>query len=309
LTRAARGLLYGVLAYLLWGLFPLFWPLLEPASPLEILACRIVFSLIVIVLLLAMRRQLQGLRRLDRGTLVRLSVAGVVIAVNWGAYIWGVNNEHVVETSLGYFINPLFTIALGVLILRERLHVAQWVAVALGAVAVAILSVDYGRPPWLALLLAVSFGTYGFIKKGTSASAPEGLFVEATALTVPALVVLIVLSVSGGATLVGTQATPGHLLLLAASGPVTAIPLLFYAGAATRLPLSTVGLLQYLAPVLQFAIGVLIRHEPMPPARLGGFALVWIALVILTLDAMRRRRQVPNAVAELDVSEVAPATS
>ena len=177
----------------------------------------------------------------------------------------------------------------------------------LGAVAVGILSFDYGRLPWLALLLAISFGTYGFIKKGTSASAPEGLFVEAAALTIPALVVLAVLATSGGATWIGPDATPGHLLLLAAAGPVTAIPLLFFAGAARRLPLSTLGLLQYLAPVLQFAIGVLIRHEPMPPARLGGFALVWIALAILTVDAFRHRRAVPNAVAELEVTDVVSA--
>jgi chloramphenicol-sensitive protein RarD len=304
LTKAARGLLYGVLAYLLWGLFPLFWPLLEPASPLEILACRIVFSLAVVAILLAARKQLRGLRRLDRRTLSRLCIAGALIAVNWGAYIWGVNNAHVVETSLGYFINPLITISLGVLVLRERLRGAQWVAVALGAVAVGVLTVDYGRLPWLALLLAISFGTYGFIKKGTRATAPEGLFGEAAALTLPALAVLAVLAASGSATWVGHDATAGHLLLLAAAGPVTAVPLLFFAGAATRLPLSTLGLLQYLAPVIQFAIGVLIRREPMPPARLGGFALVWIALAILTLDAFRHRRAMPNAVAELEVTEL-----
>jgi chloramphenicol-sensitive protein RarD len=307
LTKAARGLLYGVLAYMMWGLFPLFWPLLEPASPLEILACRIVFSLLVVTMLLAARKQLGGLRRLDRHTLSRLCIAGVAIAVNWGAFIWGVNNAHVVETSLGYFINPLITIGLGVLVLRERLRGGQWLAVALGAVAVGILSFDYGRLPWLALLLAISFGTYGFIKKGTSASAPEGLFVEAAALTIPALVVLAVLATSGGATWIGPNATPAHLVLLAAAGPVTAVPLLFFAGAARRLPLTTLGLLQYLAPVLQFAIGVLIRHEPMPPARLGGFALVWIALAILTVDAFRHRRAVPNAVAELEVTDVVSA--
>ena len=307
MTKAARGLLYGVFAYMLWGLFPLFWPLLEPASPLEILACRIVFSLVVVALLLAVRRQLRGLRRLDRWTLTRLCIAGAAVAVNWGAYIWGVNNAHVVETSLGYFINPLITISLGVLVLRERLRGAQWAAVSLGALAVGILSFDYGRLPWLALLLAVSFGTYGFIKKGTRATAPEGLFVEAAALTIPALAVLGLLAASGSATWVGPQANPGHLLLLAAAGPVTAIPLLFFAGAATRLPLSTLGLLQYLAPVMQFAIGVLIRREPMPPARLGGFALVWIALAILTVDALRHRRAVPNAVAELEATDLVEA--
>src|SRR6202023_3339579 len=307
MTKAARGLLYGVLAYVLWGLCPLFWPLLEPASPLEILAIRIVFSLAVVAILLAARKQLRGLRRLDKRTLWRLCIAGTLIAVNWGAYIWGVNNAHVVETSLGYFINPLISIGLGVLVLRERLRGAQWAAVALGAVAVGVLTVDYGRLPWLALLLAISFGIYGFIKKGTRASAPEGLFVEAVALTLPALAVLAVLAVSSTATWVGHDATAGHLLLRAAAGPVTAVPLLFFAGAARRLPLSTLGLLQYLAPVMQFAIGVLIRREPMPPARLGGCAVAWIALAILTVDALRHRRAVPNAVAELEATDLVEA--
>ena len=155
MSTARRGLLSGGTAYILWGLFPLYWPLLEPAGPLEILAWRVVLSLIVVAILLAARRQLRGIRRLDRGTVQRLCVAGVIIALNWGAYIWGVNNGHVVETSLGYFINPLITVALGVVLLRERLRRTQWAAVALGAVAVVILSVDYGRPPWLALFLAL----------------------------------------------------------------------------------------------------------------------------------------------------------
>ena len=219
------------------GLFPLYWPLLEPAGPLEILACRVVLSLVVVALLLAVRHQLRTLRRLDRGTVLRLCLAGLIIAVNWGAYIWGVNNGHVVETSLGYFINPLLTVALGVVVLHERLRRLQWVAVALGAVAVLILSVDYGRPPWLALFLAVSFATYGFIKKSVRATAPEGLLVEAAVLTVPALVFLGVLAATGGATWIGSAATPSHLLLLAAAGPATAIPLLFFAAAASRLPL------------------------------------------------------------------------
>ncbi len=304
MTRSKRGLLYGATAYGLWGLFPLYWPLLEPASALEILACRIVLSLIVVALLLAVRSELRGLRAMDRGTVIRLCAAGAIIAVNWGAYIWGVNNGHVVETSLGYFITPLITVALGVVLLHERLRPTQWVAVALGAAAVLVLSVDYGRPPWLALLLAISFGTYGLIKKRTRATAPEGLLIEAAVLTVPALAVLAVLAGTGAATWVGSPATPGHLLLLAAAGPATAIPLLFFAAAATRLPLSTHGLLQYLAPLLQFAIGVLVRHEPMPPAVLGGFSLVWLALACLTFDAVRHRRRVPSCVTEPEMIDV-----
>jgi chloramphenicol-sensitive protein RarD len=296
LTPHASGLIYGVAAYALWGLFPLFWPLLEPANPLEILACRIVFSCVVVAVILAVRHELRGVRNMDRSTLLRLCAAGIAIAANWGVYIWGVNNGHVIETSLGYFINPLVTIGLGVVVLHERLRAVQWMAVGLGVVAVTVLSVDYGRPPWIALALASSFGTYGFIKKGVRASPPEGVLVEGAVLTVPALVVLAVLALAGSATWVGHEATPAHLALLFSAGPITALPLLLFAGAATRLPLSTMGLLQYLTPVMQFAIGVLVLHESTSFALLGGFALVWIALAVLAVDGVRHRNQVPNAV-------------
>jgi chloramphenicol-sensitive protein RarD len=296
-TPAATGLLLGLSAYTLWGLFPLFWPLLEPANPAEILACRIVFSFVVVAILLATRHQLRAVRRMDRGTLLRLCAAAIAITINWGVYIWGVNNGHVIETSLGYFINPLVTIGLGVVILHERLRRVQWLAVALGVCAVAVLSFDYGRPPWIALTLACSFGTYGFIKKGVRASPPEGLLIEGAVLTIPALAVLAVLALSGSATWVGHSANPGHLLLLISAGPVTAFPLLCFAGAATRLPLSTMGLLQYVTPVLQFAIGVLILREATSLALLGGFALVWIALTILALDGVRHRTRRPFPVA------------
>ncbi|MHB8488213.1 MAG: EamA family transporter RarD [Candidatus Dormibacteria bacterium] len=296
-TPAASGLLYGLSAYLLWGLFPLFWPLLEPANPLEILACRIVFCFAVIAAVLAVRRELGGIRRLDRGTVLRLCAAGIAIAVNWGVYIWGVNNGHVIETSLGYFINPLVTIGLGVAILHERLRAVQWWAVGLGVVAVAVLSVDYGRPPWIALTLACSFGGYGFLKKGVRASPPEGLLIEGAVTTVPALIVLGALVIAGDATFVGHPANPGHLVLLISAGPVTALPLLLFAGAATRLPLSTMGLLQYVTPVIQFAIGVLILRESTSFALLCGFALVWIALAILGFDGVRHRRQTAATVA------------
>ncbi len=291
--KSAGGLTYGLSAYLLWGLFPLFWPLLEPANSFEILACRIVFCFAVIAILLGVRRRLGGVRELDRGTVGRLSLAGLAIAVNWGIYIWGVNNGHVIETSLGYFINPLVTIGLGVLIFHERLRPIQWAAVGLGVIAVAVLSFDYGRPPWIALALACSFATYGFLKKGVRASAPEGLFVEGAVTTLPALGLLAALALSGQASFVGHAATPGHILLLISAGPVTALPLLFFAGAATRLPLSTMGLLQYVTPVMQFAIGVLILRETTSFALLGGFALVWIALAILAVDGVRHRGATP----------------
>jgi chloramphenicol-sensitive protein RarD len=306
-TRASRGLLFGALAYSLWGLFPLFWPLLEPATPLEILACRVLSTLLVIVVVLAVTRGWGGVGRMDRPTVLRLCLAGLMIGVNWGGYIWGVNNGHVVETSLGYFINPLITICLGVVLLQERLRPVQWAAVALGGIAVLVLSVDLGRPPWLALLLASSFGMYGLLKKQTHASAPEGLFVEGAVLSLPAAAVLVALAIAGTTTLAGPSATTGHLLLLASGGLVTAVPLLFFAGAATRLPLSTIGLLQYLTPSLQLAIGVLVRGEPLPPARLAGFAVVWLALAVLTADALRNRGQLPDVVGQPEVADVAAA--
>ena len=292
-TPAASGLLYGLSAYMLWGLFPLFWPLLEPANPLEILACRIVFCFVVIAVLLAARHELAGMRRLDRGTVLRLCAAGIAVAINWGVYVWGVNNGHVIETSLGYFITPLVTIALGVVILHERLRAVQWTAVGLGVVAVVVLSVDYGRPPWIALALACSFGTYGFLKKGVRASPPEGLLIEGAVTSVPALIILAALALAGQATFVGHAAGAGHILLLIAAGPVTAVPLLFFAGAATRLPLSTMGLLQYVTPVMQFAIGLLILRESTSFALLCGFSLVWIALAILGFDGVRHRQRTP----------------
>jgi chloramphenicol-sensitive protein RarD len=293
----AGGLVYGLTAYVLWGLFPLFWPLLEPASPLEILSCRIVFCFAVIGALLGVRHQLGGIRRLERGTVGRLCLAGIAIAINWGVYIWGVNNGHVIETSLGYFINPLVTIGLGVVILHERLRPVQWAAAGLGVIAVTVLSFDYGRPPWIALTLACSFGTYGFLKKGVRASPPEGLFIEGAVTGMPALVVLAVLALAGQATFVGHDANLGHLLLLLATGPVTALPLLFFAGAATRLRLSTMGLLQYVTPVMQFAIGVLILRESTSFALLCGFALVWVALAILGFDGVRHRHEARVVVA------------
>ncbi|MGI8882282.1 MAG: EamA family transporter RarD [Jatrophihabitans sp.] len=285
-----RGLLYGFAAYLLWGGFPLYWPLLKPASALEILAHRMVWSLGFVAILLwrthGWGRVLAVLRNTRQRNL--LTVAAVVVSVNWGTYIWGVNNHHVVETSLGYFINPLFTILLGVLVLHERLRRAQWVAVAIGTVAIVVLTVDYGRLPWIALTLALSFGTYGYVKKRAGVGAVESIAVETGILFLPAVATLVVIGLNG--TLAFGRHGAGNTALLIGTGVVTAIPLLFFAASAIRLPLSTLGLLQYLAPVLQFGVGVLVDHEPMPAARLAGFGLVWIALVVLTVDGVRHSR-------------------
>lgn len=302
MDRNRFGVAYGVAAYGLWGLFPLYWPLLEPAGAVEILAHRMVWSLFVVVGILLVRRRLSGVRRLGRRRYLLLVAAAVVITLNWGVYIWGVNSGHVVETSLGYFINPLFTVLLGVFVLRERLRRLQWLAVAIGAVAVTVLAVDYGRLPWIALALAVSFGTYGLIKKKAQVGAAEGLAVETAVMFLPATAFLLLLQATGEGT--WGSGSAGRTLLLVGAGVVTAVPLLFFGAAATRVPLTTLGLLQYLAPVLQFLIGVFIAHEEMPPARVAGFAIVWLALAVFTYDSIRSyRRQLRIAASEISASE------
>lgn len=285
-----RGNLLGVAAYLMWGLFPLYWPLLEPAGALEILAHRIVWSLVAVVALLVVtRRYLGGLPR-DRRRLLLLAAAAVLIGVNWGVYIWGVNNHHVVETSLGYFINPLVSVALGVLVLGETLRRIQWSAVVVAAIGVVVLTVETGRPPWIALVLAFSFGTYGLVKAIVGVGAVEGLVVETAALTPVALVFLAVTSANGDGNF--TNHGAGHALLLTTAGVVTAVPLLAFAGAAARVPLNRLGLLQYMTPTIQFLIGVLVRHEPISTGRLVGYVIVWLALALFTVDtATTRRRQ------------------
>jgi chloramphenicol-sensitive protein RarD len=290
-SEERTGIAFGSGAYLLWGLFPLYWPLLEPAGALEILAQRMVWSLVFVVVLVAVRRNWASVRAVlaDRRTVLRLGIAACFVSVNWGVYIWGVNHHHVVETSLGYFINPLLTILLGVLVLKETLRPQQWLAVGIGTVAIVVLTIDYGRLPWIALVLACSFAIYGYVKSQTSAGAMESLAVETGMLVGPALLTRAVLGARSELSF--AHHGVGHALLLMGTGVVTAIPLLLFAGGARRLPLTVLGLLQYLAPVLQFAVGVGVRHEALPPARLAGFVLVWIALVILTVDAIRTQRR------------------
>ncbi|MFE6976529.1 EamA family transporter RarD [Streptomyces sp. NPDC057682] len=285
------GLLSGFAAYGIWGVVPLFWPLLKPAGAVEILAHRMVWSLAVVgVGLLVLRRWawIGALLRQPR-KLGLLTVAAATITVNWGLYIWSVNNGHVVEASLGYFINPLVTIAMGVLLLGERLRPVQWVAVGTGAAAVLVLAIGYGRPPWISLALAFSFATYGLIKKKVDMGGLESLTAETAVLFVPALGYLLWLGAAGESSFAAEGV--GHAALLAATGLVTAIPLILFGAAAIRVPLSTLGLLQYLAPVFQFGLGILYFHEEMPPERWAGFGLVWVALALLTWDALRTSRR------------------
>ncbi|MEH0546171.1 EamA family transporter RarD [Streptomyces sp. B21-105] len=301
------GLLNGFAAYGMWGLVPLFWPLLKPAGATEILAHRMVWSLAFVgVALLVVRRWAWAgelLRQPRRLALV--VVAAAVITVNWGVYIWAVNSGHVVEASLGYFINPLVTIAMGVLILKERLRPVQWVAVGVGFAAVLVLTVGYGRPPWISLCLAFSFATYGLVKKKVNLGGVESLTAETAVQFLPALAYLIWLSAHGDATF-ATEGT-GHAALLASTGFVTALPLVCFGAAAIRVPLSTLGLLQYLAPVFQFLLGVVYFDEAMPPERWAGFGLVWLALVLLTADAWRFARRPKRQVEVTEASLATPA--
>jgi chloramphenicol-sensitive protein RarD len=284
-----QGLGYGAAAYLMWGLFPLYFPLLKPAGTIEILAERMAWSFVVMLVVLQLGGGFGGVRRIlrDRRQFGLLAAAAFVITFNWGTYIYGVNTGHVVEASLGYFINPLLTIMLGVFVLHERLRRMQWVAVGIGVVAVLVIAVDYGRPPWIALVLALSFGLYGFFKKQAAAGAADSMLIETGVLIIPALIALAVIGADGDLVF-GTDWSTS--LLLAGSGPLTIIPLLLFAAGTRRLPLSVVGLLQYLAPVVQFAIGVGVRHEKLPTAEWIGFALVWVALIVLTVDGLRSQR-------------------
>jgi chloramphenicol-sensitive protein RarD len=287
------GVLFGIGAYGLWGLFPIYFHALEDAGPIEVVAHRIGWSLLVVLALLALTRKLHAIRELggDRRQLLLLSGAAVLIAINWGVYIYAVDAGHVIEAALGYFITPLISVALGMTVFGERLRPAQAGALALGTVAVVVLSVYHGGFPWISLVLGASFGTYGLLKKLADVGAAESLAVETSVLFLPALAVIVVLAWTGG----GAFAT-GDLsvtLLLVVAGPVTALPLLLFAACVTRVPLSVVGLLQYLTPVLQFLIGWLAYDELMSTARWIGFALVWLALIVLTFDGLRLTRSEP----------------
>ncbi|MEU3841697.1 EamA family transporter RarD [Streptomyces sp. NPDC028635] len=303
------GLLNGFAAYGMWGLFPLFFPLLEPAGAGEVLAHRMMWSFVVVAAVLLVMRRWRWAGELLRQPrrLALVAVAAGVISINWGVYIWAVNSGHVVEASLGYFINPLVTIAMGVLLLKERLRPAQWAAVGVGLASVIVLTVGYGRPPWISLILAFSFATYGLMKKKVNLGGVESLAAETAIQFVPALGYLLWLTAQGHSTFTGEG--PGHTALLASTGVVTAIPLVCFGAAAIRVPLSTLGLLQYLAPVFQFLCGVLYFHEAMPPERWAGFALVWLALILLTADSLRTARRTARLRTPLAAAATEPAAA
>ena len=297
MSRYKTGLLFGVAAYVIWGAFPLYWPLLEPSTPLEIVSHRAVWSLFFCLIALGLSKQLKSTYALLKNprVFIRLLLAAALISVNWIVYIWGVNNGHVVECALGYYINPIIIIAFGVIMLREKMRRMQWVAVGFGAIGVLVLTIDYGRLPWIALALAVSWGSYGLVKKQLNLGALEGLAIE-TLLSLPFYgAYLIYLGLNGTGQL---GSSVGLSILLVGAGIVTAIPLLLFNGSTTRLPFTIIGLLQYITPTLQFSIGVWVRHEAMPTARWVGFLIIWAALVTLGIDLVKSSRSVNNSVTQ-----------
>jgi chloramphenicol-sensitive protein RarD len=296
-SEYSLGLLFGFTSYILWGLFPLYWPLLQPASPLEIVSHRAVWTLVFCLIVLALTKQIHSTFAVMKNprAMAALLLSTILVSINWVTYIWATNNGHIVEAALGYYINPLIIIAFGVLLLREKMRPLQWLAVAIAAVGVLVLTIDYGRLPWIAISLALSWGSYGLVKKKLNMGALDGLAIETLISFIPYVGYLIYL---------GNQGTgqfghsPGLTLLLISAGAVTAIPLLLFNGSTTRLPYSTIGLLQYITPTLQFSIGVWIRHEDMPAARWIGFLIIWLALIALGVDLVRSSRAIDNRIAE-----------
>jgi chloramphenicol-sensitive protein RarD len=283
-----RGLLYGVGAYAMWGVFPAFFPLLKPASALEVLAHRIVWTCVLMAIVIAAARRLGDIRAITPRIWLLLVCASALISVNWGIYIYAVNNGHVVDAALGYFINPLVTVALGLVIFRERLNRAQFVALAIAVIAVVVLTVEVGSPPIIGLGLAFSFALYGAVKKVVPTDPRVSVGIEAAVAAPVALAYIAVLQGTGTGTF--TDQGADHVALMILSGVVTALPLLLFAGAAQRLPLVTMGLLFYLTPAMQLTWGVVVGREPMPPARWLGFAMIWLALLVFSADALRRAR-------------------
>lgn len=287
------GIWYGLAAYSIWGLFPLYWRLFPGVSAVQILAHRIVWSFVVLVVTMAWSRRMTraGLERLNRRVVGVYAVAAALIGVNWFLYVYGVNNGFVVETSLGYYITPLVNVVMGVLIFRERLRTVQWVAVGLACLGVLRLEAAYGRLPWIALGLAVSFGSYGLAKKKAVLPALEGLTVETTVLVMPAAFYLLSLHQAGR----GAFLTSGPVvdLLLVAGGIVTVVPLLLFASAVRQVPLTVIGVLQYVSPTIQFFLGVFLFREPFSQAQLSGFALVWVGLALFGIDGARTRMAAP----------------
>jgi chloramphenicol-sensitive protein RarD len=297
MTRFNKGLLFGISAYIIWGLLPLYWQLVEEAGAYEILAHRGIWSLLICISLLALRKQLKSAYVMVRSsrTLSLLFLASGLLTINWGVYIWSVTVNRVVEAALGYYITPLINVTFGVLLLREKLRPAQWIAVTLAAAGVVILTLGYGSLPWIALVLAISWGSYSLIKKSLNLGALETLSLETLFAFLPNLVFLFIIQGNGSAEFGSTWTIS---LLLFGAGAATVIPLLLFNGSTTRLPLSTVGLLQYITPTIMFFIGIFINNEDISMTKVIGFAFIWLALAVLSRDLYRSSRPLDDGIAK-----------
>lgn len=294
-----KGIWNGLSAYIMWGFFPIYWKLLHDVPALQVIGHRIAWSFILLTVVILVTRQWQNFQSaaLDPKTIAIYFIAAILLSINWLVYVWGVNAGFIVETSLGYFINPLISVLLGVVFLRERLRTMQWIPIVLAAAGVTYLTVTYGRLPWIALSLAVSFGIYGLVKKLAPLGSLYGLTLE-TALVFPiALIYLAFVGFTG----TGSFLHKGALtdILLIGTGVVTSIPLLMFASAARQIPLTMIGVLQYVAPTLQFLIGVFLYHEPFDQSRLIGFSLVWLALIIFWVENYLANRVAVPPIPEL----------
>lgn len=290
-----KGVLFALAAYILWGFFPLYFKAIQQVSALQILAHRIAWGFVFTLAVVLVLRQWKEFRAsvFNRRTFLIYAGASVVLGINWFTYVWAVITNHVVESSLGYFINPIVSVLLGVIFLRERLRTFQWVAISMVTAGVVYLTITFGQLPWISLVLAVTFGFYGLLKKIAPLGALHGITLETAVLTIPSLVYLLIVNANGTGTF--GHSTPLLDFLLVLSGPVTAIPLLLFATGARRIPLTTIGLLQYIAPTLQFLLGVLVFHEPFDQTRLIGFMIIWLALVLFSVENLLARRRTPSA--------------
>ena len=285
-----KGILLTISAYILWGLLPFYWKLLASVPAYEILCHRMVWSLVFSSILLVFRNRWKwlGLLREKPRILISFIFSAAVLSVNWFVFIWAVNSGFILDSSLGYFINPLISVLLGVLVLKEKLRTGQKIAVFIAAVGVAYLSIKYGKFPWIALTLALTFGTYGLLRKTAGLNSVEGLNVESAFMFIPAMGFILYFGITGQSAFIYSGWTTSLLLVL--SGAITAIPLILFAAGARRIPLSTVGFIHYITPTLHFFIGLIAYHEPMSPSRLVGFIIIWVALIVYSIDGFRKNR-------------------
>lgn len=294
MNKHTTGLIYGLGAYIIWGLLPLYWKIIEDAGAYEILAHRGIWSLLLCLLLLALRKQIRSAIQMvgKKRTLLLLLLASGLLTINWGVYIWSVTVNRVVEAALGYYITPLINVTFGVLLLREKLRRLQWISVGCAAVGVVILTVGYGALPWIAFVLSVSWGSYSLIKKSLNLGALETLSIETLFAFFPNFIYLILIESQGRATFGDSWLVS---ILLMGAGIATVAPLLLFNGSTTRLPLSTVGMLQYITPTIMLFIGVFVNNEDLQPTKFVGFAFIWVALGFLSRDLITSSRSLNNS--------------